>query len=401
MMFNKVFVLSNEVQRYPWGSLTAIPGLLGETPSGEPQAELWMGAHPKAPSRIEMDGERIPLDRAIERFPEEILGQRVAGAFGGKLPYLFKVLAAASPLSLQAHPDRHQAEEGFRAENLARIPLDAPNRNYRDNNHKPECICALTPFWGLCGFRDISAISFLLERLCPVTLRTEIRMLREDRPSDALRTLYGNLMAFSGTRRDVVLGEALNNAAQEDGNPVFRWILALHDACGSDISVLCPAFLNLFRLDPGQALFLPAGELHAYLDGLGIELMANSDNVLRGGLTSKHVDAGELMKVLRFKPRPLEILTPVEINAHERTYPTEAREFLLSVISVEDTPEGIPMTNSGVEILLCTDGNIRFFNAAARQWMTMVRGMSVLIPAGIDHYALHGSGKIYRASVPC
>jgi mannose-6-phosphate isomerase len=348
-----------------------------------------------------MDGELIPLNRAIERFPEGILGERIAGAFGGRLPFLFKVLAAASPLSIQAHPDRYQAEEGFRAENLANIPLDAPNRNYRDSNHKPECICALTPFWGLCGFRDISEISIFLDRLCPRTLEAEIGMVREERPSAAIRRLYRNLLTFSEERQHAVLEEALSNAAiRTDENPVFRWIVALHRTDRNDISVISPAFMNLFCLEPGQALFLPAGELHAYLDGVGIELMANSDNVLRGGLTSKHIDVGELLKILNFEPRPLEVITAERVSEHERAYSTGVREFLLSVISVREPPEGIPVVKNGVEILLCTDGNIRIFVADTGQRLTMARGTSVLIPAGIDRYALHGRGKIYKASVP-
>lgn len=400
-MLKKIFILKNEVQKYPWGSLTAIPDLLGETSVGTPQAELWMGAHPKAPSRIEIDGEPIPLNQAIERFPQDILGERIACAFDGRLPFLFKVLAAASPLSIQAHPDRHQAEEGFRTENLANIPLDAPNRNYRDSNHKPECICALTPFWGLCGFRDISEIPILLERICPRTLGAEIGVLKEGLPSAALRKFYRNLLTISDAKKPAVLAEALANAEiRMDEDPVFRWIVALHRTYREDISVISPAFLNLFRLSPGQALFLPAGELHAYLDGVGIELMANSDNVLRGGLTSKHIDVEELLKILNFQPRPLEVLSPEKVSEHERAYSTDAREFLLSVISVGETPEGIPMVNNGGEILLCTDGNIRIFVAETREWTTMARGTSVLIPAGIDCYALHGRGKIYKASVP-
>lgn len=401
MMLKDIFILDNDVQEYPWGSPTAIPDLLCKTPSGKPQAELWMGAHPKAPSRIDIDGEKSPLNRAIEQFPEEILGERIATAFGGRLPFLFKVLAAASPLSIQAHPDRYQAKEGFRAENLAKIPLDAPNRNYRDSNHKPECICALTPFWGLCGFRDISGILFFLKRLCPRTLGAEIGMLREDQSSDALKRFYRNLLTSSEKRTLAVLDEALPNARiSTDDNAVFRWIVALYEVYKNDISVLSPAFLNLFCLEPGQALFLPAGELHAYLDGVGIELMANSDNVLRGGLTPKHMDVGELLKILNFEPHPLKVMIPEKVNDYESAYSTGAREFLLSVISVPETLEGIPMANTGVQILLCTDGNIRIFVPDTRQWTAMAKGTSVLIPAGIDRYTLHGQGKIYKASVP-
>ena len=360
-----------------------------------------MGAHPKAPSKIEISGEWIPLNLAIERYPEDILGKRVAGAFGGALPFLFKILAAASPLSIQAHPNRVSGRKGFRAENLENIPLNAPNRNYRDSNHKPECICALTPFWGLCGFRDVSEASFFLERLCPATLAMEIEGLRKDPPFSAFRRFYRSLMACPADAGQAILKEGLANAAARAAeHPVFRWISALHETCRDDISVLSPAFLNLFCLDPGQALFLPAGELHAYLDGVGIELMANSDNVLRGGLTSKHIDVEELLGILNTEPRPLELIAPRTVSAQEAVYPTGAVEFQLSVISVPEGPDGIPMASDGVEILLCVDGDIDIAVDDSRRRTFLPRGGSVLIPGGVDRYTLRGRGKIYKASVP-
>jgi mannose-6-phosphate isomerase len=349
-----------------------------------------------------MDGVTVPLDAAIARSPEQILGRRVAGAFDRQLPYLFKVLAAASPLSIQAHPDRQQAEAGFRKENQAGIPLDAPNRNYRDANAKPECICALTPFWGLLGFRGVPEISAFLERLCPRSLEAEIRMLREALPSAAIRRFYHRLMTCPAERRKTVLSEGLGNAAALlDEDPVFRWIVRLHRVYRDDISVLSPAFLNLFCLSPEQALFLPAGELHAYLDGVGIELMANSDNVLRGGLTPKHIDVGALLEILNAAPRPLDILNPRMVSEYEGLYPTGAREFRLSRLFLGNIPGSVSLDNSGVEILLCVDGERLCVDVDGTGQRTgLSRGTAVLIPAGVDRYTLHGRGKVFRASIP-
>ncbi|AQV01203.1 MULTISPECIES: mannose-6-phosphate isomerase, class I [Desulfococcus] len=401
MIDTRIWILDNAILKYPWGSHTAIPDLLGRPPSGDPQAEMWMGAHPKAPSRIEMDGEQIPLNRAIERYPEAILGERTAAAFSRRLPFLFKVLAAAAPLSIQAHPDRRQAATGFQAENRAGIPLDASNRNYRDDNHKPECICALTPFWGLCGFRPVADITALLEAICPRTLSHEIGNLREGRPAEVLKALYASLLTFPASRKRAILDEALENSRRRmDESPVFRWIPALNKAYPDDIAAVSPAILNLFCLTPGQALYLPAGELHAYLDGMGIELMANSDNVLRGGLTAKHIDVGELMKILETTPRTLEKLVPERVSEYEDVYRTPAQEFQLSVISMRTSSEGVRKAVDGVEILLCTEGSVHIGAEGVRKETVLTRGVSVLIPAEVGAYVLRGRGRIYRASVP-
>jgi len=280
-------LLKNTIQEYAWGSYTAIPELLGcESPAQAPQAELWLGAHPKAPSMVNCNGRWVSLLELIEQSPEDILGEKVAQRFDNRLPYLFKVLAAAKPLSIQAHPSRTQAKQGFARENRLRIPLDAANRNYKDDNHKPECICALTPFWALNGFRNISDILSLLEKTCHQGLETEITNLREKPDSQGLKRFFHELMTMEPPRQKQVINDALSYAQkhiQED--KVFEWMIHLHNEYPADIGVFAPVILNLICLEPGQAMFLPSGEMHAYLDGVGIELMANSDNVLRGGLT--------------------------------------------------------------------------------------------------------------------
>ncbi len=285
-------LLKNTIQKYAWGSPTAIPELLGEqNPSHEPRAELWMGAHPKAPSFVNFDGQWLSLTELIAKYPQEILGNDVALAFNNKLPYLFKVLAAAKPLSIQAHPSLNQAKEGFERENDRGIALDAPNRNYKDDNHKPECICALSPFWAMYGFRNIPDILALMGKNCPVGLAGELDLLKKQPDSRGLKRFFTDLMTMDSQRQKRVVDEAVQNANQySDEDFAFHWMTRLADEYPTDIGILAPLLLNLIELKPGEALFLPAGEFHAYLEGVGMELMANSDNVLRGGLTAKHID---------------------------------------------------------------------------------------------------------------
>jgi len=218
-----------------------------------------------------------------------------------RLPFLFKVLASAKPLSIQAHPNRAQARQGFARENELGIPLDAPNRNYKDDNHKPEIICALTPFWALIGFRKIEEMIDLLERLQIHSLEKEIDILRAQPNSAGLKDFFRAVMTLDKQSKEEAVGEALVSAeARADEDPVSSWMIKLHQEYPGDIGVLSTVLLNLIRLEPGDALYQSAGELHAYLEGVGMELMANSDNVLRGGLTPKHVDVPELLNTLNF-----------------------------------------------------------------------------------------------------
>jgi len=395
-------LLKNTVQNYAWGSLTAIPELLGErNPSLEPRAELWMGAHPKASSFVNYNGLWLPLTELIARYPREILGNDVALEFGNKLPYLFKVLAAAKPLSIQAHPSLNQAKEGFERETDQGIDLDAPNRNYKDDNHKPECICALSPFWAMYGFRNIPDILAMLGKNCPVGLAAELELLIKHPDSEGLKRFFTDLMTMDSQRQKRVVDEAVRNAhrySEEDS--AFHWMTRLSNEYPSDIGILAPLLLNLIELKPGEALFLPAGELHAYLEGVGLELMANSDNVLRGGLTPKHIDVPELLKVLNFKSRPVNILKAVKKNKNERVYTSEADEFVLSVVS---TSVGSPYQSSesrSVEIMLCTEGTAYLKDKGTQEIINIKKGESAIIPAAVISYSITGDALIYKAAVP-
>ena len=398
----KISLLKNTIQDYAWGSTRAIPDLLGQkNPEHKTQAELWMGAHPKAPSLVQHNGQWVSLLELIAKNPVDILGKQVAANFNNRLPYLFKVLAAAKPLSIQAHPDLHQACEGFQRENAQKISLDAPNRNYRDDNHKPECICALTRFWALSRFRKISGILSYFEKLNLQQLQAELADFKKRPTVDGLKRFYTSLMTLDMDRQKRIVDEALGQAQGfEAEDPVFKWMLRLADDYPGDIGVLTPILLNLICLEPGQAIFLDAGELHAYLEGLGIELMANSDNVLRGGLTPKHVDVAELLRVLKFEDRDITLLKPGKSVANELIYPSPAAEFVLSVITLNKAATYQSPKDRSVEILICTRGKATIFDRHDRTETQLRQGASAVVPAAVEGYSIKGEGTCYKAGVP-
>jgi mannose-6-phosphate isomerase len=398
----KISLLKNTIQEYAWGSTRAIPDLLGcKNPDGKTQAELWMGAHPKAPSRVQHKGRWVSLAELIAKNPVDILGEKVARNFNNRLPYLFKVLAAARPLSIQAHPNLHQAREGFQRENAQQIPLDALHRNYRDDNHKPECICALSRFWALSRFRKISGILSYLEKLNMRQLQVELADFKKRPTPNGLKQFYTSLMTIGMDRRKRIVAEALGQARSfESEDPVFEWMLKLAEDYPDDIGVLSPILLNLICLEPGQAMFLDAGELHAYLEGTGIELMANSDNVLRGGLTPKHVDVSELLRILKFEDRDVAFLKPVKSIANELIYFSPAAEFVLSAITLSRGETYQSPKNRSVEILICTRGNATLFDLADLTETQLPRGASAIVPASVERYRINGRGTCYKAAVP-
>lgn len=396
---NSIFLLKNEIQHYGWGNKTALNELFGiANPTDEPQAEIWMGAHPKAPSMVLTGDSQTSLLDAINESPVSILGEKVADDFDNKLPFLFKVLNAGEPLSIQSHPSLAQAKQGFILENQAGIELSAFNRNYKDDNHKPELICALTPFKAMNGFRQLPELIALLEKISCDVLSKPLAQFKQDATREGLKQFYTWMMSLEGD--DVI---ALTNAAIEaaNANPednAFATLLNLNSFYPNDIGIMCAVMLNVVELEPGQAMYLDAGELHAYLHGVGMEIMANSDNVLRGGLTPKHVDVPELLKTLSFNHGDVEILTPYATdNTSERMYRTPVSEFDFSVIELDGSQEGdYPV--SSVEILFCAQGSgtIRF--ASGEQAIKV--GESVVVPADVKAYQLSGELKVFKASVP-
>ncbi|WP_437720135.1 mannose-6-phosphate isomerase, class I [Sorangium sp. So ce861] len=397
-----MFALENRVQEYAWGSREAIAALLGQGPSDKPQAELWMGAHPAASSTIELHGGRERLIDAIPTHADAFLGGPTRDRFGARLPFLLKVLAADQPLSLQAHPDEAQARRGFDAENAAGVPIDAPERTYRDPHHKPELICALTPFDALCGFRPAEALTEAFELLAGGP--GDALVPRGSGPVDAAavaRLVEGLLALPPAARREVVSAvvEACRARAQA-GGPLERaagWALRLHELYPGDVGVVIALLLNDVHLEPGEALYLPPRRLHAYVQGVGIEIMASSDNVLRGGLTPKHVNVGELLRVLDFSPWRVEPVAPRRAGA-ESIYDTPAPEFRLSRIELDAASSWRADDRRGPEIVLCTRGQASLVDARGAA-QRLRQGGSIFVPFASGSYAIEGEGQFFRATV--
>jgi mannose-6-phosphate isomerase len=359
-----VELLKNPVRTYSWGSRTVIAELLGEeVPSAHPQAELWCGAHPGDPSQlVHDDGSRTSLLDAIAADPQGRLGAERAARWEGRLPFLLKVLAADEPLSLQAHPSAEQAAAGFAQEDAAGIPRDAPDRNYRDPSHKPELVCALTEFHALVGFRDPAASVRLLTALDVSALAGHAELLAGQPDADGLRALFTTWITLPQSVLDVLVPALQEGCVRLAGRPgefaaVARTVLELSERYPGDAGVLAALLLERITLQPGEALHLPAGNLHAYLSGAAVEVMANSDNVLRGGLTPKHVDVPELLRVLDFTAPSPPVLRGEPEGAWIR-YDTPAREFLLRRLEADPDIGEIPVPGDGPRVLLCTAGAV-------------------------------------------
>ncbi|WP_433265285.1 mannose-6-phosphate isomerase, class I [Actinosynnema sp. CS-041913] len=378
-------LLHNAVRAYAWGSRTAIAELLGrEVPAPHPEAELWMGAHPGDPSRvIRPDGPRSLLELLAED-PAGQLGARCAERWGSRLPFLLKVLAADEPLSLQAHPSASQAALGFAAEEAAGVPMDSSVRNYKDPSAKPELICALTEFHALAGFRAPERTVALLRSLEAPDFTPYTELLAEQPDANGLRALFTTLITLPQTALDALLPQVLDACVlhvKERGefDLECRTILELGEAYPGDAGVLAALLLNRLVLKPGEAIHLPAGNLHAYLHGTGVEILANSDNVLRCGLTPKHVDVPELMRVLDFTCGDMPVQSGSETAPGLWTYRTPSPEFELSRLELSAGGETL-VDHDGPQILLVTEGRARLADPSGAS-LVVERGRSVWLPA--------------------
>ena len=384
--------LQTSVRHYPWGSHTVIPELLGEpSPADRPYAELWVGAHPDEPSVLS-DG--TPLDKAIERHPEQLLGADVRGRFGDRLPFLMKVLAADRPLSLQAHPTNEQAEVGFAAEEAAGVPRDDPTRTFKDPFHKPELLLALTPFEALCGFRPVEESLHCLAKLQVPELKPTIAALARG----GLRAAIPQLIALTPELRGVLVTAVAEAAARfvAAHDPEFintyRWAASLAETYPGDPGVVISLMCNHLKLSPGEAIFLPAGNLHAYLSGAGVEIMASSDNVLRGGLTGKYVDLAALIEVLDFTDGRVPVLHPV-LGPGGLRYPVPIEDFDLTRCQL-GVQEGA-LTTGGPQLLLCTEGTVVLVSPDGE--VALEKGQSAFVPAG-EPVTARGPAVLYRAT---
>ncbi|MEW5758864.1 MAG: mannose-6-phosphate isomerase, class I [Candidatus Omnitrophota bacterium] len=408
------------VQHYAWGQKgddAAIARLLGKDPGDKPWAELWLGAHPNAPAVaiINVDGQdvRVPLDALIGQAQTAVIGRGSDG-----LLYLMKMLTAKQILSLQGHPNKAQAKAGFARENAAGKAIDAPDRNYKDANHKPELIMALGDFYALRGFRPVAILGNMLSFLghqegrFDDLIKDDVAILRNESNSPderkaALKRIYTTIMTMD---QDIVnkicsfLETDISNRAKKQQltkDDIDYWVLrAIEQYKQGDNynrGIIIMILLNLVHLKPGKAMYLPAGELHAYLEGEGVEVMVSSDNVVRGGLTPKHVDVDQLLEVLTFDAGEPEILEG-EVAGVERIYKTPAEEFELSVITVNEENVYNAPTDHSADMLLVMDGEVSVFEGGREHKLS--KGSVLLVPAASNAYTIRGKGTIYKTSVP-
>ena len=399
------------IQPYAWGGDEFLAELVGLTPTpGRPRAELWAGAHPGGPAVVHLDEDvRVRLDELIERAAPAVLGEASIARFGPQLPYLLKVLDVRAMLSIQAHPNIEQAAAGFARENAAGVPLSAPHRNYRDANHKPEAQVALTDFWLLYGFRPVAEIERLADE------RQELDVLRPafaGRASEyeRLRILYLTLMSLPQAEVDAavdaIVGRASALADEGRLEPSSHEYWAARAAREfalpgghHDRGILLIHLLNLVHLAPGQATFIGPGVLHAYLSGVAVEIMASSDNVLRGGLTPKHVDVLELQNVLTFRSDVPRVVDGTPLSALEREYRGWADEFVLTRARL-DAGQAVRRRSASAEVLLVLDGQAGI--GAGTETLPLGRGQLALVPAGLDYSVAGGAdtATVFRAAVP-
>jgi mannose-6-phosphate isomerase len=418
------YKLRNQIKHYEWGSPEFIPQLMGVAGDGSPWAELWMGSHSGTSSLVSLPSGEISLGELIATDPRRYLGEKTAERYG-VLPFLFKLIAAEKPLSIQAHPNLAQAREGYERENRAQLAHNAPNRNYRDSNHKPEIICALTPFTGMCGFRSPVEIQRLFSDFyaghgtgqAPALLRDGLRPLLQaleiPAPALAMQTFFGMLFGLSQEVRQALTEFILPVQGKGSEWEIMRELARQYPG---DPAIIAPLYLSVFHLEPGEAVFIKAGAPHAYIHGFGVELMANSDNVLRGGLTSKHIDIPELMNILDFNPIKPHIIKP-EPGLSCFTYPAPCEEFSLTVMcggaACGDTagaavwPENLIRNApalcivTGGEVIMEAPGDA--YVASRPGSMVLKQGESAFIPAagsGEGPLVLRGDYTLYAASVP-
>ena len=384
--------LINKIQNYDWGSKTALTDLYGiANPDNKPMAELWMGAHPKASSDVidPVTHQIISLESLIHSAPEEYLGQKVTAHFA-RLPYLFKVLCAAQPLSVQVHPNKAYAEVGFAKENSAGIALDSPIRNYKDDNHKPELIYALTPFKAMNAFRPLDEIAQLFNFVSAA--HPYIQIFIQSPSEETLAKLFAQILNLSGEQKELALGvlkAALNSRQGEPWNSIKQMAILYPE----DNGLFAPLLLNTIELQPGEAMFLYARTPHAYLEGVGLEVMANSDNVLRAGLTHKHIDIPELIANIDFKPTPAsQLLNEPVKTGNIWKYHIPVEDFSFNIYSINHS--GVDLTNNSASILFCIEGSLVL--SSGHEEVILSAGESVFLPAYERNISIRGKGKLAR-----
>jgi mannose-6-phosphate isomerase len=401
------------VRPYAWGSRTVIAELQGRpVPAPHPEAELWMGAHPDDPSSVvDPDGVERTLLKLIETDPIGQLGACYADRWANRMPFLLKVLAADEPMSMQVHPSLAQARSGYDAEQAAGVPRLAAIRNYPDPTAKPELVCALTEFHVLAGFRDPSRTLTLLRGLDAPDLVRYTDLLAAEPDAAGLRALFTTWITLPSPVLANLLPQVLDACVlhvKEHGefDLECRTVLELGERYPGDPGVLAALLLNRRVLGPGEAVYLSAGNLHAYLRGTGVEILANSDNILRGGLTPKHVDVPELLRVVDFAHGDLEVLCGDEIAPHMLAYRTDAPEFELTRVEWPDgtARDAVPLRHGGPQVVVCTAGEVTLTDRHG-DTLTLCRGASAWLPAAdcvagpvLAAPAVPGHVQLFRAT---
>jgi mannose-6-phosphate isomerase len=383
--------LSNTPRDYAWGSKTLIAALEGREPSGRPEAEVWFGDHPGSPATVH-DGSGRTLD-------DWLPAHAAASGVPARLPYLLKLLAAGAPLSIQAHPSKAQAEEGFAREDAAGIPRDAGDRNYRDDNHKPELIVALSErFEALAGLRDLGRTRLLVGALGDSAgVRALSQHLAGPDAAAALRGTIGWLLggeARAEVEEIIAAAVAAASAGPADFADELALARRLAEAYPGDAGVVVALLINLVSLRRGEAIFVPAGVLHAYVDGLGVELMAASDNVLRGGLTPKHIDVDELLGLLDAAPSDPPVLAPVPLDDRSELFDAGVPDFVLVRSAVDRDAAAVALR--GTAIVLATTGRVRVTGASG-QALELTPGQAALATADEGPLAIEGTGEVFVA----
>ncbi|MCL6745906.1 MULTISPECIES: mannose-6-phosphate isomerase [Kosakonia] len=383
--------LINSVQNYAWGSKTALTDLYGiANPDNLPMAELWMGAHPKSSSKVQdASGQTRALREVIEQDKTRLLGSAVANRFG-ELPFLFKVLCADQPLSIQVHPNKKNSETGFAKENAAGIPLDAAERNYKDPNHKPELVFALTPFLAMNAFREFSDIVSLLQPVAGA--HPAIAHFLQAPGAERLSELFAALLNMQGEEKSRALAVLKSALGNHSGEP-WQTIRLISEFYPDDSGLFSPLLLNVVKLNPGEAMFLFAETPHAYLQGVALEVMANSDNVLRAGLTPKYIDIPELVANVKFTPKPAnELLTQPTQHGAELDFPIPVDDFAFSLhdLSTSETQ----LAQQSAAIVFCVEGEAVLSKAS--QQLVLKAGESAFIAADESPVGVSGTGRVAR-----
>jgi mannose-6-phosphate isomerase len=408
-------LLQPVIRPYAWGSRTSIAELQGRpVPSDGPEAELWMGAHPSAPSVVVRDGRAAGLDEVIAAAPERELGADCAARFGGRLPFLLKVLAADKALSIQVHPSRAQAEAGFRADNERRLAPGDPARNYVDDWAKPELLCALTPFEVLAGMRSAADALGLLRALGVARLKMAgVEMALAAAPAasagaapagatgaaaDPVGCALATILQWPAEDRAALIEDVIAACARlaaDDASPYAAACAAIAQVAADhpgDIGIVAALLLRHAVLEPGEAVFMPAGGLHAYLGGTGIELLANSDNVVRAGLTGKHIDVPELLKLL--DPAVAVPVVIPEVRGNVADYGARAPEFRLYRADLGD--DAAPLPGAGPRIVFCLSGCVVARNAAG-ETVKLGKGESCFVSAADGAPSVTGPARVFVA----